>query len=218
MDSETFTLPDRGLLDHILRLPHARANFKHLARELRARGEAKDQLQAALDRLESRGDLVEYQNGHYAVTSKSREYTSGRLNVHRDGFGFVIPDRPIEGMQGDIYINAQEVGKAMHGDRVLVHIARFGGEGRAEGEILKIIKRAHQTVVGEFMARKRGNFVKPHDERIKQWISIPEGYEKPTAAASQDRVGVKAKQYDDLLADVPGLALPGKRPEVRRVN
>jgi perosamine synthetase len=27
-----------------------------------------------------------------------------------------------------------------------------------------------------------------------------------------------AKQYDDLLADVPGLARPGNRPEVRRVN
>ena len=155
-------------------------------------------MQAALDRLVSRGDLVEYGRGHYAVTSKSREYTSGRLNIHRDGYGFVIPDRPIEGMQGDVFINPQEVSKAMHGDRVLVHISRFGGEGRAEGEILKILKRAHQTVVGEFMVRKRGNYVKPHDERIRQWILIPDGMEKPTAAPSVDRIGVNAKELQDL--------------------
>ena len=182
----------------MLRLPHARANFKHLAREMRVKGDAREELQAALDRLVSRGDLVEYRNGHYAVTSKSSEYTSGRLNIHRDGFGFVIPDRPIEGMQGDVFINPKEVSKAMHGDRVLVHISRFGGEGRVEGEILKILKRAHQTVVGEFMVRKRGNYVKPHDERIRQWILIPDGMEKPQATPSPDRIGVQAKELKDL--------------------
>ena len=198
MDSSSFYLPDSGLLDHILRLPHARANFKHLARELRVKGDAREQLQSALDRLASRGDLVEYRGGHYAVTSKSREYTSGRLNVHRDGFGFVIPDRPIEGMQGDVFINPKEVEKAMHGDRVLVHITRFGGEGKAEGEILKILKRAHATVVGEFIVRKRGNYVKPHEDRIRQWIHIPEGMEKPPGTPSADRIGVKAKRVEDL--------------------
>jgi len=198
VDSSTFYLSDRGLLDHILRLPHARANFKHLARELRVKAEAKDQLQEALDRLESRGDLVEYRTGHYAVTTKSREYTSGRLNVHRDGYGFVIPDRPIEGMQGDVFVGSDEVAKAMHGDRVLVHISRFGNDGKVEGEILKILKRAHQTIVGEFMVRKRGNFVKPHDERIRGWIAIPEGMEKPPASSNPDRIGVKEKHVDDL--------------------
>jgi ribonuclease R len=198
VEFSSFTLPDRGLLDHILRLPHARANFKHLARELRVKGEARDQLQAALDRLETSGELVAYRNGHYAATSKSREFTSGRLNIHRDGFGFVIPDRPIEGMQGDVFINPKEAAKAMHGDRVMVHISRFGGEGRAEGEILKILKRAHQTVVGQFMVRKRGNYVKPHDERIRQWIFIPDGMEKPPATTTVDRIGVKAKEIQDL--------------------
>ena len=70
----------------------------------------------------------------------------------------------------------------MHGDRVVVRIARIERDGRADGEIVKVLRRAHQTVVGEFRVRKRGNFVVPHDERIRQWIEIPEGMEMPPAA------------------------------------
>ena len=79
----------------------------------------------------------------------------------------------------------------MHGDRVVVHISRIESDGRADGEIVKILRRAHLTVVGEFRVRKRGSFVVPHDERINQWIEIPEGMELPRTAESRDRVGVK---------------------------
>ena len=82
--------------------------------------------------------------------------------MHRDGYGFVIPDRPIEGIKGDIYIPATSARRAMHGDRVLIRIARIERDGRADGEILKVLARAHPTVVGEFRIRQRGSFVVPH--------------------------------------------------------
>ena len=92
------------LLDHISSLPHARANFKQLVRELGAKGEEREELEAALDRLVNGGDLIELRSGHYVVTARSREFAVGRLNMHRDGYGFLIPDRPIEGMRGDVYV------------------------------------------------------------------------------------------------------------------
>ena len=46
-----------------------------------------------------------------------------------------------------------------------------------------MLRRAHPTVVGEFRVRRRGNFVVPHDERIQQWIEIPEGMEMPAGHA-----------------------------------
>jgi len=58
----------------------------------------------------------------------------------------------------------------MHGDRILVRIGRTGADGRAEGEIVRVLTRAHPTCVGEFRVRANGNFVVPHDERIQQWI------------------------------------------------
>ena len=97
------------------------------------------------------------------------------MNVHRDGYAFVTPDIPIPGLRGDIYISKDEAERAMHGDRVVVRIARIESDGRAHGEILRMLRRAHATVVGEFRIKKPGCFVVPHDDRIRQWIEIPEG-------------------------------------------
>ena len=82
----------------------------------------------------------------------------------------------------------------MHGDRVVVRIARIEPGGRADGEIVKVLKRAQPTVVGEFRIGRRGQFVVPQDERIQQWIEIPDGMEFPPADAVTDRIGVTARQ------------------------
>ncbi len=182
-------MTDAALLDHITRLPHSKANFKQLVRELGARGDVRDTLDLSLARLLARGDLVELRPGHYVVTARTREFALGRVNMHRDGYGFLIADRPVEGVQGDVYISADSARRAMHGDRVLVRILRVAADGRADGEILKVLKRAHPTVVGEFRVGRRGNYVVPHDARIRQWIDIPEGLAIPAAARPIDRIG-----------------------------
>jgi ribonuclease R len=209
-------LTDDALLDHITRLPHGRANFKQLVRELGAKGESRADLEVALSRLAARGELIELRSGQYAAVSKTREFTAGRIHMHRDGYGFVIPDRPIEGIKGDIYIPTTSARRAMHGDRVLIRIARIERDGRADGEILKVLARAHPTVVGEFRIRQRGSFVVPHDERIHEWIEIPEGMEIPPAGRSIDRVGVEPivvtdiTQMEGLIVNVELLEFPDR--------
>jgi len=127
----------------------------------------------------------------------------GRLSVHRDGYGFVMPDEPVPGVKGDIYIGKEDAERAMHGDRVAVRIKRLDHDGRAHGEIMEVLRRAHPAVVGEFRIRRRGNFVVPHDDRIRQWIEIPEGMEIPPAP-SADRVGTRAVQIRSV-ADLEGM-------------
>jgi len=205
---------DAGLLDHIRKLPHARATFKQLVRELHLQGEKRDGLEDALDRLADKGQLVELRSGHFVAVGANPEYVSGRLSIHRDGFGFLIPDQLLENVQGDIFLPPDEAAKGMHGDRALVHIARLANEGRAEGEIIRILRRAHVTVVGEFRIRKRGNFVVPSDDRIQQWIEIPEGMEMPAPHASADRVGPAPREIhsiedlDGLIVNVEVLEFP----------
>jgi len=207
-------MTDAALLAHITRLPHGRANFKQLVRELGVKGESRVELEVSLTRLADRGELVELRSGQYAATSKSREFTAGRVHMHKDGYGFLIPDRAIEGITGDIYIPVASAQRAMHGDRVLVRIARIESDGRADGEILKVLKRAHPTVVGEFHVRRRGNFVAPHDERIREWIEIPEGMEIPPGGKAIDRVGVEpivikdVAEMDGLIVNVELLEFP----------
>ena len=196
-------MTDAALLEHINRLPHARANFKQLLRDLGARGEDRTVLETTLARLTARGELIELRPGHYTATARSREFAAGRVNMHRDGYGFLIADHPIEGIEGDIFLPPETAGKAMHGDRVVVRIGRIEA-GRAEGAILKVLARAHPTVVGEFRIGRRGQWVVPHDDRIRQWIEIPDGMEIPPAGPSIDRIGV-APRHVNSPAELAGL-------------
>jgi ribonuclease R len=130
---------------------------------------------------------------HQKARGRVSKLIEGRLNVHRDGYAFLIPDKPVPGVDGDVYITKEEAHKAMHGDRVAIRLKR-GDRGRISGEIMQVIKRAHPSVVGEFKVRRRGNFVVPHEDRIRQWIEIPEGLEFPKKKTSANRVG--ARQVD----------------------
>jgi ribonuclease R len=182
-------------------LPHGRATLKQLLRELSRQGMTKPDVEAELDKLAASGAVVETRSGQYVATGASREFAAGRLSVHRDGFAFITPDVPIPGLKGDIYIPKENAGRAMHGDRVVARIGRIEPDGRAHGEILRVLKRAHPSVVGEFRVRRNGNFVVPHDDRIRQWIEIPDGMALPVAGESVHRVGARAvdvKSIEDL--------------------
>jgi ribonuclease R len=185
-------------------LPHRRGNFKQLIRELGSNGAQRAEVETALARLAARGDLIEVRPGHYTVAAGSREFAVGRLNMHRDGYGFLICDRPMEGIAGDVFIPRESAKAAMHGDRVVVRIARIEADGRADGEIVKVLKRAYATVVGEFRIGRRGQYVVPHDDRIQQWIEIPEGMEFPPAGPAIDRIGV-APPRATTIAELNGM-------------
>jgi ribonuclease R len=210
---------DASLLEHIRNLPHGRATYKQLVRELRLQAEERDALAEALDRLSDSGALLELRSGHFAAVGSSREYASGILSIHRDGFGFLIPEQVSDQIQGDIFLPPHEAAKGMNGDRALVHITRVGDAGRAEGEVLRILRRAHMTVVGEFRIRKRGNFVVPSDDRIQQCITIPGGLEVPRGVSSIDRVGVARREVssvedlDGMIVNVEILEFPEDREE-----
>ncbi|PYT15730.1 MAG: ribonuclease R [Acidobacteria bacterium] len=155
-----------------------------------------------------------------------RPTVRGRLSVHRDGYAFVIPDEPVQGVKGDIYISKEDATRAMHGDRVVARIARIDSDGRAHGEIVQVLRRAHPSVVGEFRARRGGDYVIPHDERIRQWIRIPDGLAVPKGGASVHRVGApslephSAEDLEGLIvtAEILDYGGDGDRPVGRVIE
>jgi len=104
----------------------------------------------------------------------------GRLVLHHDGYGFVVPDPPVPWLDRDVFIPRDGIEDAMHGDQVLVRMQRVTGAGesqRTEGRIVRVLGRAHATVVGLFRYGARGNSVLAYDVRMQHQVEIPPGME-----------------------------------------
>ena len=116
-----------------------------------------------------------------ARRDRDPEVVTGRLVAHHDGYGFVVPETPRPDLDGDLFIPPDQSADAMHGDRVIARIerrdARRDGGGRAEGRILRVLGRAHPTVVGVFRYGARGNVVLPYEARLHEEVVIPPGDE-----------------------------------------
>src|ERR1700712_1871449 len=205
------TQTDAELVARISRSAGQKAGYKQLIRELgMGGGRERRLLLEQLGRLVAHGQLVSTEENMWALpkreaptTSPGRDggtgrptfqgmeahvlsgrdrLVSGRLDIHRDGFGFVRPDSGGAGGRGpeDIFIPPREIHGAMQGDIVLVDEAPPGRDGRRSGKIARVLTRRNPTVVGIFHysvpARQRergdrgslisGNFVTPLDERV----------------------------------------------------
>jgi len=179
-------LSDSAILQKIGHQPKCSASFKQLVRELGLRSEQRRELDQRLERMVANGQILKVDSGRYALPAARKSNTVvGRLSMHRDGYGFVIPDpkslepRLKNQLAGDIFVAPPFVGSAMHGDLVLVEIATIRPDGRTEGRIIRPVSRAHPTVVGKFHYGSRNNLVVPIDEKIRQEIVIPPGLEYP---------------------------------------
>jgi ribonuclease R len=175
-------MEDRELLRHIQRSAGQKAGYKQLVRELGlGGGRQRRELLEQLDRMTAVNHLVKVDREHWAIkTVESKEkaarepghrpgtrdnLTAGRLDLHRDGFGFVRPNlQPGQRSTGDddIFIPPNEINGAMQGDHVLVEVGPPKRDGRRMGRIARVLERKNPTVVGVFhYARKgrRGGYV-----------------------------------------------------------
>jgi len=118
--------------------------------------------------------------GQPRAALRANDEIKGRLVLHHDGYGFVVPDAPVARLDGDVFIPPDGIEDAMHGDHVVAKIQRLGGvtgAQRAEGRIVRILDRAHPTVVGLFRYGADKNVVLPYDVRIRHEVEIPRGQE-----------------------------------------
>jgi ribonuclease R len=235
-------------VDNILRFLELRgepASLSELQRGLKLRKSEQRPLLNMLGKLKKKKVIVELTDGRLVLSSRRQERQtqghndndsrpssgspaashgrnslSGRLILHQDGYGFVVPDKPMPQLDRDVFIPRDAMGDAMHGDHVLINLGRVapGPAGqRAEGRIVRVLDRAHPTVVGLFRYGLRGNFVLPYDTRIQHQVEIPPGDELTASlrekfgdskeAGRAGRVG-RIEELDGAVVNVELLRFP----------
>ncbi len=146
--------------------------FAELAEAMAVPERQHPQLRKTLEQMEATGDLVRTRTECYGVPERMN-LVVGRLQGHPKGFGFLIPDDPAG---DDLFIGRESLNGAWHGDRIIARINPAARPGaRTEGEIIRILQRANNRVVGTFDAAKHGGYVTPDEKRLPEDISIPKG-------------------------------------------
>jgi ribonuclease R len=180
-------LTEQQILHYVSRQPKHMAGFKQLIHDMGLKGKDRRTLQQLLRDMTRQRKLIAIGKERWGLptSASNQDLVVGRLRMHRDGYGFVIPEpgslpaRAQGKLQGDIFIPPPEVGNAMHGDQVLVEMGRLRHDGRAEGRIVRVMEREQETVVGIFHYGSGSNFVSPIDEKLAMEIIIPPGMEYP---------------------------------------
>lgn len=149
-----------------------------------------------LDDLVATGEIVRIKGGRYGVPSKMNLVT-GRLQAHPDGFGFVLPDEGGE----DVFIRAKGINDAMHGDHVVARVEGQKPGGKRDGSLIRIIERAHKTVIGRYEKGKKFGYVVAEEKRILQDIYIPK---------SED---MGASDGDVVLVEITSYPMKNRNPE-----
>jgi ribonuclease R len=149
------------------------ATPRELLQRLKLPRQQRPTFKKLLGELVESGALVQTRGNRYGVPDRMN-LVVGKVVTHPRGFGFVVPDRPLEETKGDLYIAGSNLNQAMHGDRVVARIERSTPNG-AEGRILRILERGSATVVGRFDVDEGSGFgfVVPFDRRLIMDVEIP---------------------------------------------
>ena len=144
--------------------------FEQIAHDLEHwRDNELEGLRRRLSAMVRDGQLIRNRRGGFGLTS-SMDMIQGRVQGHKDGFGFLIPDKGGD----DLFLSAREMRKLMHGDRAMAVVSGVDRRGRLEGTIVEVLEHCTTSVAGRFFLENGISQVVPNQTKISQEIIIPE--------------------------------------------
>ena len=140
-----------------------------------------------LDKMLEQGEIARLKKDRLCIPEDA-DLVSGRLIFRQSGSAILIPDSD---PSGDGYpIKSEDTGVSMHGDTVLARKLEdqrrpFRGKGRQQRpkytpdekpnvRVIRILKRAHNTIPGTLEQAQHATYVIPDDPRIIQDILVPD--------------------------------------------
>jgi len=177
-----------------------------LAKALGRKSGVRMGLNQALRELERAGEIARSRRNRY-VLPPAADLVTGALHIHQAGYGFLISEKPGE---PDIFIAAENTGTAMHGDRVVARISREAPyrrtKGRPEGRVIRILKRAHATIVGTLQHSRNFYYVIPDDPRLVHdvYVRPEQDGQAETTPTVGDKVVVRLEAWESRHVNPEG--------------
>ena len=104
------------------------------------------------------GQLHRNRAGQFGLT-EALDLVPGRVQAHRDGYGFLIRDDGEE----DVYLPARELRNLFDGDRVAARIGPGRRDGQ-QGRVVEVLARAKTEIVGPFHRERGIGYVVEHGD------------------------------------------------------
>src|SRR5213083_1114406 len=179
---------------------------RELAKALGRKSGVRMGLNQALRELERSGEIARIRKNRYVLPAEA-DLVTGTLSIHQAGYGFLITEKPGE---PDIFVAAENTGTAMHSDRVVVRITRdpayARAKGRREGRVIRILERAHDTIVGTLQHSRNFYYVVPDDPRIVHdvYVQVPPRAALPKVPTRGDKVVVRLEAWESRHVNPEG--------------
>ncbi len=192
------------ILGLLARKDYRPLNKIDIARKLGLTSAGRVALRKSLRELERAGEIARIRKNRYVLPAEA-DLVTGKLSINQAGYGFLTPEMP---GGPDVFIAAENIGTAMHGDRVVARISRDEPyrriKGRREGRVIRILERAHDTIVGTLQHSRNFYYVVPDDPRIVHdvYVRSPTGH-RPVATAG-DKVVVRLEAWESRHVNPEG--------------
>ena len=167
-------------------------SFKNLTHQLNLGMKQKKEARTFLNEMVRSGFLMRLKDGTYILPSQQK-LVRGKISSHRNGYGFLIPEKRSMSLSKDVFIPARYMGSAMHGDTVLASFERKSKNQRTEGRVIKVLQRKNIILVGQFRTNFPDHWVTPYNPKITKEILIPDGSQQ--GATDGSVVTVKLTQF-----------------------
>ena len=190
---------EKEILEFLSKETYRPLRLRELAKEMSVPDERYGTFRRTVRSLLHQGAMVKLRRNRLGLPEKLN-LTAGKLSVNPHGFGFVRPDDS----SSDVYIQPQDMGTALDGDRVLVRLTSRMGKS-PEGHIIKILERKRTTLVGTFKQGKHFYFVEPDDKHIHRDIYIAK--ENSAGAKLGQKVVVSLESWRDSYLNPEGKVL-----------
>lgn len=156
-------------------------------------------LKAALHKLEEESFIIRTGKRFQLNKISGSHQLRGRLEINRNGFGFVnINDEK----RGDVFIAARNIGTAFDGDLVEVELFAKQKGKNIEGQIVNVVERKRKEYVGIIKKSKSFYFISPDDPKMHRDIYINES--KLNGAKTEDKVVVGKLVWDSSMLNPEG--------------